>query len=1309
MRAVVFVVLCGLLQDTLQAKVAVFDHYGAENGLPNEPVTAITESRDGFIWVGTTSGVFLFDGHSFDRIDLSAVSSQTHVLSLFVDQDDGLWIGTKNNGLLFYANHGLRQVVHEGVTTVAAITQGPEQRVWVGSNLGLLVIEQNRLIKPTDPAVEQLSGQPISALTFLPDQQLAAGHIGGFYLVDFAEDAVEFIAFETAPSLRIHDLYADDQQKLWLATSKQLLRFDLASGQFIAVPELDRASRILSVVGDQDTVWVATIEGGLFNINTRDLNSSQHLYQKDFQHALREKNVMSLYRSRQGFLWVGGFSQGLSVLDLNLHAFGLQTNTTDSIYCARNPNIKSLARDPEGYFWLGSDYGLLRYHEDRCESIELGGEYADNEYTVYATRHAGDVVWVATSQGLVQYHQATGQTQRFNQGQATFFSHELGHNKLLLGTAAGLFELLIKERQLVPAVVPGDQFQNISFREYAVDHQGQVFLPTSKGLLYVTATGAIQKYTAANQLFADSDVINLQFSQQGEAFISVKNQGLYHQNADQQLLKHHRDEGIFSSTNLIEHVLIDETSNHIWMSSTRGLIRLDATTGQHHLFSGTADSKHLSLLNTAFKDHKGLMYFGGSSGFVGFDPADIVTDNRDTRVIIKDLYLMNELVKVNTTTASGFTLEQAMAETAHLDFAYQDKVIKFDFVALNYNNPQSVRYQYQLAPTAADWVTLQQGTRQLIFSDLKAGSYQLKIKATDLDGLWSDAVTQLSFAVRPPPWLSWQAYVLYACCLLLVVFLYVRSKVRAQEKINRYLSAEVTKKTRSILKQKQIVEDLMARKNEIFSNVSHEFRTPITLILGPIAALEKAEQDPAKKASFAMVTRNSKRLLRLVNQMLKLAHITEKTTHKKTIVNLRARLNMLTEPYLHTAAKQGIQLITTAFADVDVLVTEDAIETTVGNFLSNAIKYTAESGSITVGTHLHGDAVEVYVKDSGCGISADDLPHIFKRFKRSSQHQATPGVGIGLALVKEVAELNQASIACQSEVGKGSCFSITWPVHTEAAVEQPAAPQPSDSPTTTPVKQTEKETVLIIEDNQDMLTYIQQVLSDRFVCLVASSGKQGIALAIQQVPDIIICDVMMPEMDGFSVCRRLRAEMITSHIPLVILTALDEKSSRIQGWRENIDMYLNKPFDAEELNLLLRNVLNVRHILSDAKPIPNADNMYTDMPEIDQRFIQKLKTLFEAAYQQPEFSLSDMASHMLVNERQLQRKVNALLNRTPLAYLREFRLLKAAESLKKGYQVSVTSDTCGFKSVSYFSQLFKKQYGMTPKQYQQLKHQHKPL
>ncbi len=470
-----------------------------------------------------------------------------------------------------------------------------------------------------------------------------------------------------------------------------------------------------------------------------------------------------------------------------------------------------------------------------------------------------------------------------------------------------------------------------------------------------------------------------------------------------------------------------------------------------------------------------------------------------------------------------------------------------------------------------------------------------------------------------------------------------------------------------------------------------------------VAELHKSENDPVKIKAFEMMTRNSQRLLRLVNQMLKLSHITEKTPQKKEWVNIAHKINMLSELYAHQASKNKIVFTVENMPDINILITEDALESTIGNFLSNAMKYTPKKGQIIVGSQVNDGSITIYVRDTGCGISDGDKDSIFQRFNRMTRHQNHQGLGIGLALAKEVADLNEAQINLESSEGHGSTFSITFACDLEKSVESKEPYLLVDDQATV-IDQKNKPTVLIIEDNQDMLAYINTVLIKNYHCLLAENGKQGIALALKEVPDIVICDVMMPSIDGFQVCRRLRSEMITSHIPLVLLTAIDEKASRIKGWKENIDMYLNKPFDAQELNLQLRNILNIRSILQNSlKEDLHQFINHKHLTEVDLHFIEKLNDITENQFTDPYFGIDQMADSLIITTRQLQRKTKALLNLSPIVFLREFRLKKAADLLANGYQVSLIADNCGFSSISYFSQSFKNYYGLTPKAYQMLK------
>ncbi len=1305
------------LSNKLFAVVAVFDHYDDKHGLANSSIKSIAQDTNGLMWIGTREGLYSFDGRNFKKIDASHINSVIKINKLLIDHNGLLWVGTQKYGLLYLENDRLVKVDkgNSGFVSVFDILNDKQSdNLWLATDQGVYQVLMNKIIKPHNISLLAPSKQKIDSITHHNSDTLVIGVKGGFFLSNVNTGNFEFISFEKN-SLSIHDFFIDEDDYLWLATSEKLMRFNLQSRTFVKAPRLTNTTRVLSIVGRLHEIWVATIGGGVFQINTKDLSVNQFTYEKGLEYALNDKNITSLYLSNDGLLWIGGFSYGLNVLDLSSLAFGFETASHNSVDCLNSPVIRSIESSDNGDLWLGTQYGLIKYGSDHCEMINLDAALIDSTHsskdmTIYSISQSLQKLWISSSEGFLSYEPLLETVVNYSNDllrKTTFFSMQLTTDSLLVGTTEGLYKFSLKSNQLSLMDVPDKKYNRISFKNYVFRKDNEIFLPTTQGLLYFDKRdGLIKEYKDRDGLLIDKDILNVELGNHNDIFVSVRNHGVYYFNDDNHLIKHYFDDVLFSSNNQIVLMHYDEKSSNLWCSSRKGIIKLKIDQSMTQLYFGSNQHSYLDLTYNKHIDKKGKLYFTGGSGFVGFYPDMIVDRKSTTKTIFTDLHLMNEVVRVNAAANTGFYLNEKISKSNHLDFSYKDQVIKLDFVSFNYHKPQGINYQYKLVPNILDWVDLPKDNNQLIFSGLKSGDYHLQLRSTDLNGYWNIESARLDFTIHPAPWLSWWAYMIYAILLLLGIVLFIRHKIKAQQKINRYLKNQVEKQTHHIQQQKQVVEDLMERKNEIFSNVSHEFRTPITLIMGPIAELKKEEQQSHKKETFDMVLRNAKRLLRLVNQMLNLAQLTEDGPHQKKEVNVATRIKVLIEPYIHLAHKSGLMIHVEHLDEVSINITEDALEATVGNFLSNAIKYTPDGGEIKIGTEIKGENLRIYVDDNGPGISEQDQKQIFKRFNRLSQHQTLQGVGIGLALVKEVAFLNGGEVQLDSELGMGSIFSVSFPIH-NSALSAPVSI--IDAPTLTIEDNVHKQTtVLVIEDNDDMRAYIQGILSKNYHCLSAADGKSGIAKALKHVPDIIICDVMMPGMNGFQVCRRLRSETVTSHIPLVILTALDEKSSRIKGWRENIDMYLNKPFDAEELNLQIQNILNVRGILSKAlQNIPddqNADKalIYADLAKIDQQFIQKLKNYFEEYYQESSITIKDIADVMFVNERQLQRKVKALINRTPLDFLREFRLQKAAESLKKGTQVSIVSDTNGFKSISYFSQLFKRQYGLTPKQYQNL-------
>ena len=470
--------------------------------------------------------------------------------------------------------------------------------------------------------------------------------------------------------------------------------------------------------------------------------------------------------------------------------------------------------------------------------------------------------------------------------------------------------------------------------------------------------------------------------------------GLYYLNAENNIIKHYLDEEIFLGANLIQQIQYDEATGSAWLASTEGMIYLNFDTGEKHLFTGNSGSNYLSPIHSSFK-FKQKMYFAGTNGYLNFNPKDITFPKKDIKIIIEELYIMNDTVTGKGQASNDFKLNSAIEKTGNLNFSYKDKLITVEFIALNFNNAIDIKYAYKLNPVFDNWVELPSGNRRLTFTNLQPGRYNLALRATNLDRSWSNQITFLEFNIHPAPWLTWWAYLIYVISFIFFMYLYIRNKLIKQKKLNLYLKTQVKKQTEHIEKQKEALELLMERKNEIFTNVTHEFRTPITLIQGPIVELEKNEKNKKKLDMLAMMSRNSGRLLKLVNQMLTLSQIVENTDQNKKPIKITPKLQLIVEPYIYAAKKKRIALSIDHIEDVEIAVTLDTLEIIIGNFLSNAIKYTQVRGNIKLGTRCKNNAIEIFVKDDGYEFDQQHQEFIFKRFSRLSEHHEIEGVGIG--------------------------------------------------------------------------------------------------------------------------------------------------------------------------------------------------------------------------------------------------------------------------------------------------------------------------
>lgn len=525
--------------------------------------------------------------------------------------------------------------------------------------------------------------------------------------------------------------------------------------------------------------------------------------------------------------------------------------------------------------------------------------------------------------------------------------------------------------------------------------------------------------------------------------------------------------------------------------------------------------------------------------------------------------------------------------------------------------------------------------------------------------------------------------------------------------------------------------ELLERKNKLFAHVSHEFRTPLTLVLGPLSQLLKRSKNAETKHALSLASINAKRLLRMVDQLLDLARLDSGKQENTQTIDFSYVVKRTYDSLFSLFDSKQLKASLDLEDNLAVQLSTDAAEKILVNLLSNAAKYTPEQGEINVSCSQRAQSIELLIKDSGIGIAFEQQEKVFERFVRVHDENETqvPGAGIGLALVKELVESCGGSIELNSEPGQGSAFIVTLPLAKLADIESQLSfdeqiieqekeilmPSPiSENEELEPVDEvaTDKPQVLIIEDHPDMQQFIAESLKADYHCLFANDGEQGIKLAIEQVPDLIVTDLMMPKKDGFEVARVLRDDLKTSHIPIVMLTAKGDDESRLEAWKTDIDEYMAKPFNQDELLLRAKNLLNIRYLMGQrlTKEIPQTAKSNTvesentrlaGLSDKDKLFLNRLESLVAKQYQDTSLNATSACSELALSERQFHRKMKALLSQTFSDYLRSNRLKVGAKMLGDGLQVTQVALDCGFSSQSYFSQCFKAQYGLSPSQYQE--------
>jgi signal transduction histidine kinase/ligand-binding sensor domain-containing protein/DNA-binding response OmpR family regulator len=1383
-------------------------------------VKAMLQDSRGFMWFGTTQGLMRFDGvetvvYRNVVTDTSTISN-SHILSLFEDRDGYLWAGTLIHGLnrLDHKTGQFRRFMHDpnDSTTILSnqvytIYQDRAGGIWVGTNFGFSRYNGDgkgftRYLYEKEELKRNLaSGKSTKALVEDHQGRLWAGTDRWLYCYD--QNRQPLFRFEKHSSHpdslsgSVTVLFEDSRHQFWIGTfGGGLNRFDSATKsfeRFVNAPN-DPGSisnnYVWAIMEDRSgNLWVGT-EGGV-NIFQRETGKFVRLTaDPQNPHSLGSNFITALTEDATGTVWVGsgnlwdrgrGGGYGVYKWDPGQAVFRHMANDPLMTGEFENANIHCVTEDRDGITWLGSkDQGLIRVDRSSGEvrrfthDPENLASISQNAVMSLLEDHQG-VMWVGTfERGLNRLDRRTESFTRFahdpnnsrslSHNRITHMHEDHNHN-LWLATFGGGLNRFDKATQSFtyykhdpenPWSIGENQLAKIT-----QDSSGMMWIATWGGGLnrFNPVTETFTRYThdpQNPQSISDNITWDVHVDHHGAVWV-VTSSGLNKlDTATGNFTRYTVEHGLAS--NRMTFIQPDK-NGHFWLGTIYGLTRFDPATETAKRFTmldGLISNSY--SFGDPWKTRAGEIILCGN-GFTIFHPDSIHVSRNVPPVLFTRLtrYRRDE-------NHQNIVVDNEISERQVIELTPDDQTFTVEFAALNYRNAAKNSYAYLLEGAQDQWVNIG-NQRQVTFSSLPPGHYTLRVKGSNNDQVWNEQGAALKIIVHPAWWRTWWAYSLYA--LLALMFLYgIRRYEMNLQQLRHNLELEHVQTEKEQMRADKLKE-LDHLKSQFFANISHEFRTPLTLILGPLEEMIAQSENEKQQAGFQRIRRNARRLQRLINQLLDLSKLESGKmalyAEPLDVVQLTRFIAMAFESLAHL---QGIQLnLELPETPIKVYLDRDKYEKIIANLLSNALKFTPEGGEVQVivahktwedrdktasiperktGSTLPGfveglKGVEIRVTDTGSGIHSEQLPHVFDRFYQADNSHTRPheGTGIGLALTKELVELHGGKIRVNSEEGKGTTFTVwlpldnahlvddkmmeigNWHQETESSIsdehianfeihatdaEQPISDKNAKQLKTKP---TANEVILIVEDNADMRQYMRGHLENNYRIMEAENGVQGLKTAQQHSPGLIISDVMMPEMDGFALCKKLKTDARTSHIPVILLTARASGDSKIEGLETGADDYLTKPFDARELLVRVKNLIAQRRRLQERFRqevlIQPSEVTATSM---DEEFLGKAMAAVEAHIDDPSFDTDQLAGEVGVSRRHLNRKLRALTGQSAREFIRTIRLKRAAQLLQQaaGSVTEIAYDV-GFQSLAYFAKTFRKHFGVSPSEFKKQLHE----
>ncbi|MDD4991268.1 MAG: two-component regulator propeller domain-containing protein [Paludibacter sp.] len=1355
----------------VQAEIYNFARLDNTHGLSNNQVECILKDSRGFVWIGTNFGLNRYDGYRvkvYKSIQNDSTSLINNAISRIQEDVNGnLWIGGTGNYVVYNVHtekfiRNLTPVLEPlGIHFIPALVEIDAQKNYYFYNSGDGVhkydVTQHKLFR---------FKQTVQSNTLSPGNIVGIRVERGFFWVlqqsgflerfnektntiDFRNDYVT--RFSAGSFIQKH-LYLDSNGCPWVYPGigdKGVFYYNMAQSAWVffgndkkdfhgSSDKLIASNFVRDIKEDQKhRIWLATDHGGI-NIYDKSTNEIKVLLNDPMNpNSLSQNSAISLFCDNTGIMWVGTYKNGVSYYHPGMFKFD-----KSPLFYYHNPDLENkdcnvLHEDRKGNLWIGTNgSGVLKLDKGN-ETFHLYRNKNDNPSSISSDiiismlEDKKGTMWFGTFLGGLNQMQGERFVRYFPDvnnpnslsNKSVYGLVEDHQQNIWIATLGGGLDRLDATRKNFRrhdiGNVPG-LLSNVILSLYSKDST-IVYLSTTSGINVLnTVTNTITPlFRDRNQMNKLSDLIiyNTLVDCRNQLWIATDN-GINVYNPKTNSISYLKMANGLPTDQVVS--LVEDNSGNIWAGTRNGLACIYCKTNptthkyEYNVVSFDENDGLLSSIlnqNAVFKNKQGKIYIGCTKGYTVFDPQTIHFNKIVPEPRFTEILIANDVLEPGAEHKNRVILDESITHKNRIELNYDDKNFTINFSALSYIHPEKNRYRYKLKGFDEDWLETKNGIGSATYSNLNQGTYQFIVYASNNDNVWSTKPLILEVVILPPFWLTWWAFIIYFLLGMLLLWYIVNFNLRKQKR--EFENAQRVREAKQL-------HEMDEMKFRFFTNISHEFRTPLTLIISPVEKLLREAKSDDEKSLLSIIHRNANGLLELVNQLLDFRKLdVQKDTLNLSVGDVVAFIKDICYSFTELANRKAINFsFSTSVSELRMEFDPEKMRKVISNLLSNAFKFTPNNGKIDVTIGLIqqlNDAkqtLKITVADSGIGIPAKDLERVFERFYRveNAENGNQTGTGVGLHIVSEYVKLHNGDIGVESQPGKGSVFTFALPVtqhiHEEIIsqnVQEEEIPEELTGEEAVLVEdhRSKLPLMLVVDDNEDFRNFISAMFTDSYRILKAEDGEIALKIILDKMPDLIICDVMMPNMDGFELCRMVKQDIRISHIPIILLTAKAGEENKYKGLEAGAEDYIAKPFNMEMLTLKVSRIIERQKKTRDQfKHKVDITTTDVEITSMDEKFVKKAVALVEENLSSSEFLVEDLCREMGMSRVYFYKKILSLTDKTPSEFIRFIRLKRAADLLEKSQLfVNEVAFQVGFNDPKYFRKYFKDEYGVSPNEY----------